>query len=134
MELTHNNIIAIHRWCVQRFGTSSPNHYNIPPRIIARPFYVKDGAVKSTTEGEYCQATNTITVFYATIKRLNPLTALYEAIKTIIHEYIHYLQDLTNYELFSQQYGYWYNPLEVQARDMANNYALRCYNEVFSCE
>ncbi len=53
---------------------------------------------------------------------------IYNLAKTIIHEYVHYLQPLHGnwYERYHCKYGYWKNPYEIEAYHIADLYAVEC--------
>jgi len=42
-----------------------------------------------------------------------------EVVIYIIHEYIHHLQSPTWYTRYDNMYGYWKNPYEIQAQEIA---------------
>ena len=135
MELTLENALRVYQWCVNKFGTDSANYKGKPPAIVFRPYGLTEtGTIAYKTSGVYERDRNQIWVFFAIIKKQHPDTALYEGIKTIIHEYIHYLQDLSNYNLLSEFFGYWNNPREVEARTIADLYAPKCWQELFPTE
>ena len=49
-------------------------------------------------------------------------------IKTIIHEYTHYLQPIkSKYWKLSKKHGYYHNPFEVEARFNENNKYRDCF-------
>lgn len=133
MELTQRNSLEILEWCKKQFGTRSP-HANRTPQLKYVPYRLGDKGEIQSAYGAYCDVTNTIWIYYASIKEKNPITALYKGILTIIHEYRHYQQDLTEYDNLSHIFGYQHNPLEVEARMVAELYATKCYTDLFSCE
>lgn len=79
-------------------------HYNNPPHIFLSQ-ESEDGR-----KGEFCDAINEITLYYEN------LTSLEDLVKTLIHEYQHYLQSpswFTRY--YNMGYNYDNHPYEVQA-------------------
>jgi len=42
-----------------------------------------------------------------------------QAVETLIEEYIHYLQCPTWYTRYDNMYGYWDNPYEIRAKEIA---------------
>lgn len=135
MEFTFENTLRVYQWCVTKFGTDSPNYRGKQPALNFRPYGLTEtGTIASDTGGAYEKDKNNIWVFFAVIKKKYPNTALFEGIKVIIHEYIHYLQDLTDYNLYTQLYGYWNNPKEVEARHIADLYAPTCWKELFTAD
>jgi hypothetical protein len=51
-------------------------------------------------------------------------------IKSLIHEYTHYTQDLRKYDLLLGEYGYHNHPQEIEANNMMNNYYLTVWNKI----
>ena len=68
---------------------------------------------KNVCRGEYNPFINQIII----VK--NNIANIEELIDTIIHEYTHATQSLGTYMKKSLKYGYWNNPLEVEARTVA---------------
>jgi hypothetical protein len=66
--------------------------------------------------GQYCWVKNQITV----VIKQNP--TLRSLIDTIIHEYVHSVQDLDMYFFLEEVFGYRSNPLEVQAVKIAEKW------------
>ena len=60
--------------------------------------------------GQYNPGSNKIIVFYDKCGDVKMF------IRSMIHEYIHYLQPMDKYPIFNLLYGYWKNPQEVEAR------------------
>lgn len=76
---------------------------------------VKDPHIK----GEYCRVLNEIVVYWKNIETVEELT------KTVIHEYIHYLQSptwMTRY--YSMGYEYQTHPYELQAYKEEQNWKI----------
>lgn len=60
-----------------------------------------------------------------------------ELIRTVIHEYTHYLQmpklsDNSKYYKLDEKYGYENNPMEIEARDAEDKYIVACRKYVYS--
>lgn len=49
-------------------------------------------------------------------------------IETIIHEYVHHLQDLKLYQQCQNEMGYLRNPLEIEARKVSKVFRWKCLN------
>jgi len=108
-------------WCVKNFG--SPLRFGRTPEL---KFSVKRDP---DDFGEYEPNTKIIRIY------LNSMSDAKDIVKTIIHEYCHFLQmprakDFTSYSKFSRSYGYDDNPLEVEAREYEKKYFRKCNNYV----
>jgi hypothetical protein len=78
-----------------------------------------------TTYGEYCVVDNIISI---NLERNVYIRCL---IKTIIHEYTHYLQPIkTKYQKLAKKHGYYDNPLEVEARYNEINLYRNCFTDI----
>ena len=56
-------------------------------------------------------------------------------IKTVIHEYCHFLQmpklsNLSRYSKLYDKYGYYEHPLEIEARNFENEHYRSCWNSL----
>lgn len=51
-------------------------------------------------------------------------------IKSILHEYTHYLQDLEHYDSLLGEYGYDNHPHEVEANNIMEDYYLTVWNNI----
>lgn len=107
--LDNNTIIGIInktiRYCINHIGVN----YKITKPITIQ---LKNNPYQDCRLGEYDPQTNTITIF------INELRTVGELTSTLIHEYTHYLQPITEkyYKLY-QLYGYSNHPHEVEARN-----------------
>jgi Zn-dependent peptidase ImmA (M78 family) len=106
-------------WCIKNMGVSH-FHVTTPKIEISKK-------KKSDRMGEFDEDLNTIIIFK---KNHN---SLIEFIRTIIHEYVHYLQDPrysdyceTTYEDGED------NPIEVEAEERAQCYASICKKDIMS--
>ena len=102
------------KWCETNLGTKSrPVSYSVPtlPQGYT-PAY-----------GMYDYSKRTILVFrnYApTVKMV---------VRSVLHEYAHYLQNLRWYNNVLQKVGYDKHPQEVEARVVETMYSI-CWNEI----
>ena len=66
--------------------------------------------------------------------RIRGHRTIYNLAKSIIHEYVHYLQPTHGnwYERYHHKVGYWKNPYEVEAYHIAELYAVECTQSVVS--
>ena len=123
-DLTFSNnkeiAMATIDWCAKNIGVN----YRYPiPRITLlggiTHYMPKD------IYGEYDSEENLIEI------NLPRNTYVRCLIKTIIHEYTHYLQPIrTKYQKLTKKYGYYDNPLEVEARYNENNRYRDCFEDI----
>lgn len=100
-------------FCVKTFGTK----FGLDtPRLAIHRLPSKNGYL-----GMYDSGKNTIHVFKS------EHSSFLEAMDTIIHEYTHYLQNMTAYMIF-QKTGtpYKENPYEIEAFEMGRLYKKSC--------
>lgn len=66
--------------------------------------------------------------------RIQGHRTVYNLAKTIIHEYIHYLQPQTKgqYDQWDENVGYWNNPYEIEAEGIAGLYNVECAKTVLA--
>lgn len=59
---------------------------------------------------------------------------IYNLTRSVIHEYIHYLQPTKGnwYERYNRLYGYWQNPYEIEATYIADLWAVDCTEKVLN--
>ena len=74
--------------------------------------------------GQYCERNNWLTI------NLYDCPTVKDIIKTTIHEYTHYCQDLKEYSVMTKQVGYDKNPLEVEARLNEDTYYKNCWRSI----
>jgi hypothetical protein len=73
---------------------------------------------------EYDDDDNLIIVYYKKIRKTTDL------IKSIIHEYQHYLQSPSWYSIYDRKYGYYNNPYEKRAEEIAERDFKTCYKKI----
>ena len=105
VEITKKALIQVEA----AYGYSK--HHNTPPHI----FLSEDKA--DGRKGEYCFVINEISLYY------NNISSLEELVRTLIHEYQHYLQSPSWFKRYYNM-GYDYNnhPYEVQAYKEEENW------------
>jgi hypothetical protein len=102
-------------WCKENLGINRRRKEEINYLLYSQE-KSQDG---TRNLGCYDPSFNTIGVSYNLNKNVR------ELINTIIHEYQHSLQPISYYRKYDKQYGYYNNPLEVEARMVAEkNYFL----------
>ena len=110
-------------WCIDTFGMNESREH---PYISWEWNTIDYDKHDKQSIGRYDPETNTISLKvrgHRTVKLF---------IKTIIHEYIHYLQPRKGgwYERWNNQYGYYKNPYEIEAYYLSEMYAQTATNSV----
>jgi len=112
------------KWCKKNIESCKKT--KIPLSYVVKK-YEKD----NVTYGGYSHDDNKILIHFNNINNLKLLLC------TVIHEYQHSVQPMMiKYTSYSKKYGYWRNPLEIEAREAEkkhfNNlykYIKKIYNE-----
>ena len=80
----------------------------------------QSGEHSGTSIAEYDEVANEIYIYYPNIKNEEDL------LRSLIHEYTHYLQDLTQLKIqvYAQNYDYNSNPIEIEAHNNENNWQM----------
>jgi hypothetical protein len=112
--------ISVIDWCEKNIGVN----WRYPrPRITLLGGIADDMA--KTSYGEYDVEYNIISI---NLERNVYVRCL---IKTVIHEYTHYLQPIrTKYHKLAKKHGYYDNPLEVEARYNEINLYRNCFTDI----
>jgi len=102
---------------VEKYIGEVENHYGPSKHQQTSPYIFLSKDVIDDVKGEYCYMFNEITIYYKNI------TSLEELIRTIIHEYQHYLQSpswMTRY--YRMGYDYSNHPYEIAAYNEEENW------------
>lgn len=73
--------------------------------------------------GQYDPTPNVITISRSHCKNVKLI------IRTVLHEYCHFLQDLRSYSKVLREVGYNKHPQEIEARVMETMYSI-CWNDI----
>ena len=103
-------------WCEQQLGTTN-KRYGLDIKYYYNQKYL----------GLYYFYNKTITLY------IGEQTTVYDLVNTIIHEYTHHLQMISNkdsveYDTLLKTCGYDNHPMEVEARTIADKYNDACYD------
>ena len=110
---------------IQRYFGKGKKSY--PKVELHRDIYARlsgdeeqSGEHSSTSIAEYDEIANEIYIYYPNIKNEEDL------LRSLIHEYTHYLQDLTQLKIqvYAQNYDYDSNPIEIEAHKNENNWQM----------
>jgi hypothetical protein len=102
---------------VEKYLAQVENVYGKSKHQQTTPYVYLSKDVIDNIKGEYCYILNEITIYYRNINSLE------ELIRTIIHEYQHYLQSpswMTRY--YRMGYDYTNHPYEVAAYNEEENW------------
>ena len=72
---------------------------------------------------DWVKEDNLITIHLKRNKTIKSLTA------SLLHEYCHYTQDMKLYFDYTEKFGYWKNPYEIQAEDFAKQNVDKAFAE-----
>lgn len=123
-RINRKNGILVYNWCKNYFGRN-PKIGSYPKFIFHRTVLDKE---YSKCLGEYDPWGNTIRVYAKPFADKNRRFITF--INTIIHEFVHYHQDIKNtYQKIEESYKN--NPLEIEANTIAKLLQYECYEEVF---
>jgi len=117
MDQSYTLVMMTIRWC-EKFFT--------PPHTKRRSSLCVMVHCSPAREvyGEYCERRNWLTI------NLSYCENVKDIVKTTIHEYTHFCQDLKEYSLMTKQVGYDDNPFEVEARYNEDTYYTNCWRSI----
>lgn len=119
-KLSRKHVNKIIDWCVKTYGKSKYNR-TFPTIKYRKPDYTTEGMVAYYDEDEHV-------IFIDNVAN----DTLEELVNSIIHEYIHYKQNMKHYRILSQYLPDSKHPLEIEAYRIANRDTKKCLKEVFS--
>jgi hypothetical protein len=96
-------------WCEKSMGTKRKSR-KLSYKVTSKPYIFP-------AYGVYDPRTNKITI------HLSECDSVRMIIKTVIHEYTHFLQDLRSYKRVLKEVGYDSHPQEVEARENERLYS-----------
>jgi hypothetical protein len=122
-RINRKNGILIYNWCKQEFGRN--------PKLGSYPKFIFHNKVVDKLVpkclGEFDPWKNTIRVWKTPFIDKNRRFLTF--INTIIHEFVHYHQDIkVKYQKLND---YQNNPLEIEANRIAKKLQYKCFEEVF---
>jgi hypothetical protein len=120
-ELSH--VIGLtYDWCVETMGYKKKRGF--PDLKVSKKKWSKNSYY-----AHYIRDTHKITIFPSSFSHHKH--TLRKLIAIVIHEYRHTLQKGGDekYIKLSEKYGYWNNPLEVDARSYEKNWNI-CYKQI----
>lgn len=117
---TRKHVNQILEWCLETYGKSK---FNKPFPIIEfrKPDYYTEGCMAFYDEIE--------SVIFIDKEKNNNIK---ELANSIIHEYIHYKQNMKHYQILAMYLPDNKNPLEKEAAKIANRDAKKCIKELFN--
>lgn len=105
------------QWCENKLGTND-NRGCLTIHIKNQPYFTKP------TYGGYDISSNIIVIHKNRCENIEFI------IKTILHEYVHYLQDIDGYDSMMDEFGYENHPLEIEANSIMNDYYSVVWNDI----
>lgn len=118
-KLHRGHAVKILDWCMDKYGRSKYNK-GYPYIEFRKP----QDSDEEDQYGYYDDITNTIYVnreLHISVKELA---------KTIIEEYIHYLQNDREYQRLAETYSYSKHPMEKEAKNTANKHYKSCLRDM----
>ena len=116
---TRKHAVKIFEWCVKEYGKSKFNKV-LPAIEFRKENYLTEGFF-----GFYDSDDATIYIN----KDMNH--DIPELVNSIIHEYTHYKQNMTHYQILSLYLSDEQNPLEIEAHEIADRDTQKCLKELF---
>lgn len=105
-------------YCVDVFGVNNRKKTDFAVSILKQ-----DGG--EPAYGQYCPYENRIYLYHNNCHTVKLL------VRTLIHEYTHYLQPVkSKYHKLLDKYGYDNHPMEIEAREMEEEYYKDCWNYI----
>jgi hypothetical protein len=117
MDHSYSIIREVVEWCER----------TLPPPVINRRRDTQIMVFKCTEEivyGYFCHKNNWIAINLTYCDNVRTL------IRTVIHEYVHTIQNLKEYALLNREVGYDKNPLEIEANEYERKYYKKCWSEI----
>ena len=103
-------------WCKSNVGTKR-KRLPLTFKVTSVPF------ANERAYGQYDPTTNMITISRSECMNVKTI------IRTVLHEYCHFLQDLRGYSKLLREVGYNKHPQEMEARVMETMYSV-CWKEI----
>ncbi len=119
---TRKHVNQIFDWCQQTYGKSKFNK-EFPAIEYRKQDYYTEEIMAFYDEIES-------TIFINKDKNDN----LEELINSVIHEYIHYKQNMKHYQILALYLPDNKNPMEIEAHKIAKKDTKKCLKEVFGIE
>lgn len=114
MDDSYRIVNAVVLWCRD----------NLPTKVKRKnPMSVMVHKSDLDIYGQYCEKNNWLTVNLDCVENVAML------IRTTIHEFIHSGQNLKKYSKYTKKYGYFKNPLEVEANKYEVHYR-ECWKQI----
>lgn len=110
----HYLVGSIVHWCNENLGEKS--------EWLKVEILKENSAENLDILGQYVIKSRTIKIF--------PKACISNLLLTeiVLHEYVHYLQDLRFYDQYQKELGYLNNPLEIEARQVSKAFRWKCLN------
>jgi Zn-dependent peptidase ImmA (M78 family) len=108
------------KWCKENIGINDRKRTEL--KLVIRHTERKKG--KYVLYGSYCFYKNRIVIY------IPNCLSLYDVVGTVIHEYTHYLQSRTKYEMYEKSHYYSTNPFERQAKRNELKHTKVCIKEI----
>lgn len=112
-------IYATLDWCIDKWGLKDHNY-----ELILDVSYKEHMVTGESDKAEYDPTHNEIVIFPSQHSNIRDL------IDSVIHEFTHQRQDLSNYFEILNKRGYSNHPLEIEAFEVAKKNRTLCWKDI----
>jgi ferritin len=117
---TRKHVNQIFEWCIKQYGKSKFNK-TVPVVEFKKPDYYTEGCMAF-----YDEIDSTIYI------NKDQNDNLPELVNSVIHEYVHYKQNMKHYQILSMYLSDSKNPMEIEANKIAKRDTKKCLKEIFN--
>lgn len=114
-----NIIYSTLDWCIDKWGLKE-HEYELELDVC----YKEHMVVGMTSKAEYCSESNEIIIYPSEHSNVRDL------VDSVIHEFTHQRQDMSNYHKVLRTNGYNNHPLEIEADETAKKYRKECWYSI----
>jgi hypothetical protein len=127
--LTYSQIKRIMRevvdWAAINISCDDEKYKTLKLSVRSQQVWKYKNQVKKYAWGRYTGDENKIVLYVDNISSKK----VKDIIEVTLHEYCHFLQDLTDYDKILKEIGYKNHPQEIEAREMEKYYS-RCWYDI----
>jgi hypothetical protein len=114
-----NIIYSTLNWCIEKWGLKE-HEIELDLDICYKEHMVSG----SDTKAEYCSEWNDMVIYPSQHSNVRDL------IDSVIHEFTHQRQDMSDYHKVLTKSGYTNHPLEIEAVETAKKYRKECWYSI----
>ena len=106
-------------WCIDKWGLKD-HEYDLEIDVCYKEHMVSG----MDNKAEYCSEFNEIVIYPSEHTNIRDL------VDSVIHEYTHHRQDMSQYHEVLHKSGYSDHPLEIEADETAKKYRKECWHSI----